>query len=202
MRYSANIDDITLFFHVTQAEIETASKALDAQGFSNKQPPEVWFGAMVKQLDQQIPGHDLVKKAQTETIGVAVVRPEQGLPDSRLMAPERARLRDGYEIREPANKGSQGPVGVRQGHGMVVSEIRQPSLRSKFEAAELKPLEDDEIEAGKRASEGTDGAPYVTHKGEISLDGKATLAVYQLSDGRRIINEADLLRFFGQFGGL
>jgi hypothetical protein len=43
--------------------------------------------------------------------------------------------------------------------------------------------------------ESRDGLPTVTHEGWLSLAGR-TLRVLQLSDGRRIIDAADLEAFF------
>jgi hypothetical protein len=40
-----------------------------------------------------------------------------------------------------------------------------------------------------------DPRPYVTHRGQLTI-GCHTLAVYRLSDGRRVIDERDFLDFF------
>ena len=44
--------------------------------------------------------------------------------------------------------------------------------------------------------DGPGGLPYVTHAGTLRVAGHE-LRVYQLSDGRRVIDGADLERFFG-----
>lgn len=43
--------------------------------------------------------------------------------------------------------------------------------------------------------------PYVTHEGELNLVGH-TLKVVQLSNGQRVIEEGDMVRFFEAMGML
>ena len=44
-----------------------------------------------------------------------------------------------------------------------------------------------------------EGLPYATHAGIFKI-GDCSLRVYQLNDGRRVIEESDIIKFFG--GGL
>ena len=54
----------------------------------------------------------------------------------------------------------------------------------------------DNVEWEAVAAEPVGDLPYATHQGVLRF-GEASLRVYQLNDGQRIIDEADLLDFFG-----
>lgn len=196
MPYAKGPEDATLFFHATRPEIQKMGEALQARGIPSSAPPDVLFPAMIEELDKIVPSAGLAKRFETETIGIAVTETSD-MPDSRYTNPS---VESEYNFNPPAVPAGE-PARPHMRGGIDGRTLHPSSpMARKIAALEMQPYSPEEV-AAMQAKAG-DGAHYPTHHGVLKLDGKGEIAVYQLQDGRRIIDAQDLMAFLSTFGGV
>ena len=193
-------DKPLLLFHVLESEAEKAVAAMSAAGikFENGKPmKDEQHAAFIAALDKIVPGAKLVERAQQATISIAVLQPGKSLPDNRYQPDPRAPAFATMVDQAPT------PDQVPAGMGIIAARAAPtPALQKKLGAVEVwEPLPEHTLQQIRQAAT-AEGMPYPTHQGVISLDGKATIKVYQLSNGERVIDAQDLHAFFSAFGGL
>jgi hypothetical protein len=188
IRYTTDPRELTLAFHLTTDEIKKATELVKARGITRLTPAEEVFPVMLQVLDQMIPGARLVEKAKAGEVIALVSFPPEQMTDSRFN-----RLK---EI------GAEAPAPEAGEQVMTLALARvspTSSIGGKLAALEMVPLPEDLIEQLRSRA---NGQPHPTHKAALSVDGKAEIMAFQLSNGERVLDASGLSDFFAAFGGI